>query len=248
MMYWKIENKTWITEYSSPYPISRCEYIQGEYSPELDRDTKGELSVYFRDGRVIKHKIYIDLYVRQFGISVSLDGSTLFIPSWYGRLKAVDIISGKVKWRSVKGAGEIIVDTNYIYCLSREKTLYKLNITNGSIVDKTSAHKALYNISPRYLLSRCSEDKWIVISKENLTVTDSFVNENMLRSPIKDVFARDTGLCVLEASCDQGGNVVHSMQSYDIALHAKLLCDIVQDEIDCRLDCISSIYGISESN
>ena len=245
MIYWKTENKTWITQYPSLYPISKIEYIQGEYSPELDRDTKGDLSIYFRDGRIIKHKIYIDLYVRQFGFSISLDGTTLFIPSWVGRLKAIDINSGKVKWRSVKGSGRVIVDNSYIYCLSRKKTLYKLNITNGDIVDKTKGYKTIYDISPGYLLSRSADDRWIVISKEDLTVTESFINEDMLHSPIMDVFAYNTSLYVLEASCNQSGEVIYRNKIYDIPLQAKILRDISPNEIDSRLKCIRNIYCIS---
>ncbi len=242
MIYWKTENKTWITEYSSLYPISRIEYIQGEYSPELDRDTKGELTVYYRDGSVIEHKIYIDLYVRQFGFSISLDGTTLFIPSWEGRLKAIDINSGKVKWRSVKGSGRVIVDNSYIYCLSREKTLYKLNIANGNIVDKTKGYKDIYDISPGYLLSRSAGDRWIVISKEDLTVIESFINDDMLHSPIMDVFAYNTGLYVLEASCNQTGVVEYHLKSYSVLLHDMILNDIVPNHVDCRIDCIRCLY------
>ncbi len=245
MIYWKTENNTWITEYSSLYPISRIEYIQGEYSPELDRDTKGELTIYYRDGSVIEHKIYIDLYVRQFGFSISLDGTTLFIPSWEGRLKAIDINSGKVKWRSLKGSGRVIVDNSYIYCLSKQKTLYKLNIANGDIVDKTKGYKDIYDISPGYLLCRSVDDRWIVLSKEDLTVIESFINDDMLHSPIMDVFAYNIGLYVLEASCNQSGEVIYRKKIYDIPLQAKILGDISPNEIDSRLKCIRNIYCIS---
>ncbi len=243
MIYWKTENNTWITEYSSLYPISRTEYIQGEYSPELDRDTKGELTVYYRDRSVIEHKIYIDLYVRQFGFSISLDGTTLFIPSWEGRLKAIDINSGKVKWRSVKGSGRVIVDNSYIYCLSKQKTLYKLNIANGDIVDKTKGYKDIYDISPSYLLSRSFDDRWTIISKDDFTVIESFINEEMLNSPIQDVFVCDDRLYVLEASLDSFGEMYYRVKLYNMSLHVKLLNDIDCGTIRHRIDCIRGVYG-----
>lgn len=241
MNYIKRENNKFICEYSYPSCVERSEYIRGDYSPELDRDEKGELRFYMRNGQVITYKMYIDYtYVRQFGITVDTAGLMFLIPSWEGNLKAYSLRTGNVWWKAgIKRTGNIYHYMASVICLSNYDTLYKLEFETGKIIMKKKASK-VFDISRSCLLCLSPEGKWEIISKNDFSVIQTFENEDLKNSPIQDVFVYKEGLYALEA-CN--GYSDYSIKALDTRLDQRIIEDYNHKTAKSRIEIIRKLYG-----
>ena len=241
MNYIKRENNKFICEYSYPACVERSEYIRGEYSPELDRDEKGELRFYMRNGNVITYNMYIDfVYVRQFGITLDNAGLMFLIPSWEGNLKAYSLRTGNVWWKAnIKRTSRIFHYMNSFICLANENTLYKLDIENGKAILKKNVSWNVYDISYSYLLC-LSPDKWEIISKDDFSVIQVFENEYLKNSPVQDVFVYKEALYALE-TCS--GYSDYSIKMLDTRLDQRVIEDYNRKTAESRVDIIRKLYG-----
>lgn len=245
MNYIKRESNKFICEYTYPNSVIRSEYIRGGYSPELDRDEKGELCLYLQNGKVITYKMYIDYtYVRQFGITVDTAALMFFIPSWEGNLKAYSLRTGKVWWRSnVKKAGKVFHYMNSVICLSNYNTLYKLNIENGKVTAKKKVTN-VFDISYSYLLCLSPAGKWEITSKDDLSVIQSFEDKDMTALPLADVFVYKDSLFLLESGCDDLGYIQHRIKKHSLNLDNRVTDDNMAKEIsESRVETIRKLYG-----
>jgi hypothetical protein len=87
----------------------------------------GICTIYFYDKPPKKINIGCEVYNRQYGISISENGSNLFFGSWGKGLLAYDIESGKLLWKSSdRKIRHIFVYTVYLIALS----LHQLNIAD----------------------------------------------------------------------------------------------------------------------
>lgn len=246
MQYIKKENNKFICEYPYPNCIERSEYIRGDYSPELDRDEKGELRFYMRNGKIITYNMYIDYtYVRQFGITVDNAGLMFLIPSWEGNLKAYSLRTGKVWWKAnIKRTSRIFHYMNSFICLANENTLHKLDIENGKTLLKKKVSWDVYDISYSYLLCLSPDKKWEIVSKKDFSVIQTFENEDMIHSPKTDFFVYEDHLYMLEASAAPNGYMKYSIKKYNIDLDQRVTGDNNSKELqESKVEIIRRLYG-----
>lgn len=94
---------------------------------------EGLCSVYFCDGRVHTLTTVADVYNRQFGIPVSLDGKVLFVSSWETGLHAYSVATGEEIWhfKSTR-IKAVYVAEKYVVAIRYGESILKLNIADGT--------------------------------------------------------------------------------------------------------------------
>lgn len=131
------------------------------------------VTVSFRDGREAKWECkYLDAYHRQFGVSVSRDGSRVFVQTWEMGVLCFDSGTGERIWKtkSRRGVTTLVVNENTLCVHRHEYALQLLDMETGEVIaEKRPANSWGADIlTDRYLLCRTTARKWEIVCTEDL--------------------------------------------------------------------------------
>ena len=143
------------------------------------------VTVSFRDGGEARWECkYLDGYHRQFGVSVSRDGSRVFAQTWEMGVLCFDSRTGQRLWKtkSRRGVTTMVANEKTLCCHRHEYALQLLDMETGEVlVEKRPAKSWGADIlTERYLLCRTTARKCEIICTEDLRVVASLTRSELL--------------------------------------------------------------------
>lgn len=132
-------------------------------------------TVYFRNKTSKTLKVNCSVYNSQYGVSVSNDGTKLFVGDWERGLSAYGIQSGEQLWRFKPGRiRNILVFPKYLVVARAYKEVAKIDIETGkmsaSIRSGTIEH--IFHLSASYIFADTISGKHCVIDIEKMVIIE----------------------------------------------------------------------------
>ena len=118
-----------------------------------------------------------DIYHWQYGIPVSLDGSTLFKGNWEDGVYAINAADGSVKWHYQQTKIEwVIAYPSYLIAIKSGASVIKLDIQTGAVVDeiRSAAIERCFALKNPYLLIDRIKGKLSLLDTEKMDVIRSY--------------------------------------------------------------------------
>ena len=142
-------------------------------------EMNNEVTVYFSDGTKAEWiSDYMDVYIAQFGIAISDDGTKIFAQTWENGLYCLDARTGERIWRTKSRAGitNIYVNHDTICAHKHEKALQLLDIHTGEVLKEKKPATAwgFYAVDHTRILCKVTARKWEVIDSTTLETLDTF--------------------------------------------------------------------------
>jgi hypothetical protein len=180
------------------------EIIQKRTINKLFCDYNGICTIYFYDKSPKELNVGCSVYNRQYGLQISEDEHNLFVGSWEKGLRAYDIESGSLLWKSSdRKIRYIFVYTTYLIALKANGAVFKYDINNGTKIGeiKSGSIEDMYDLGFPYIYVDAVKGKQSIIDVEKMLVvkkySEKIVNPfNYLSVSIKDIVLRDNVLTI----------------------------------------------------
>lgn len=196
-----------------------CRYEEGRIEKlHLDlrsADPPTVVTVSFRDGSEACWECkYLDAYHRQFGVSVSRDGSRVFAQTWEMGVLCFDSRTGERLWKtkSRRGVTTMVANEKTVCCHRHEYALQLLDIETGEVLAEKRPAKSWGAdiLTERYLLCRTTARRWEIICTEDLRVMASLTRSELLavEAKLKAAAPAEAGNWCFRGSAYDGKNLL----------------------------------------
>ena len=164
----------------------------------------GSCTVYFKDGSRKDHMIGCEVFNRQYGIPVSLDGKMLFLGSWEKGLTAYDTVTGEKKWRYRPARIRFIfVYSDFLVVCRGNASLLKIDLHTGEVLweQKSGTLEHIYRLDDRYIYAETLRGKHCVLDVTTMEVVKKYppktVNpSNCLSHVIREAYLQEGRLYI----------------------------------------------------
>ena len=171
------------------YRTMTCRYENGGIKTIHLEFPSGDLptivTVSFRDGGEARWECkYLTSYHRQFGVSVSRDGSRVFAQTWEMGVLCFDSRTGQRLWKtkSRRGVTTMVVNEKTLCCHRHEYSLQLLDMETGEVIAEKRPAKGWGAdvLTERYLLCQTTARRWEIICTEDLRVAAVLTRNELL--------------------------------------------------------------------
>lgn len=159
------------------------------------------VTVSFRNCETYRwHCKYLNSYIMQMGVSVSGDGSKVFVQTWDMGILCYDSRTGERLWktRSRRGVTTLVVNEKTLCCHRHEYSLQLIDIETGEVLkEKRPANSWGADIlDEHHILCQVTAKRWEVIRTDDLEVVDSFAHKplfSQIEEKLKPYTSEDDG-------------------------------------------------------
>jgi hypothetical protein len=144
---------------------------------KVENAPTGQINVYFRDGS--SKSVLPELKsIAQgpYGLTVSLDGKTLFVASWYTGVDAYDIDTGRRRWHyRITRTIQLIAYAGYIIVVKDLKALLKIDIESGSLLGTFGGYiESIWPLPRPYIVVNSLRGKISIFDTEKMCIAKSY--------------------------------------------------------------------------
>ena len=145
-------------------------------------DNGSWVTVSFRNGEVYKwHCKYLSCYTMQMGVSVSRDGSKVFVQTWEMGILCYDSRTGERLWktRSRRGVTTVVVNEKTLCCHRHDYSLELIDIETGEVLREKRPAKSWGAdiLDEHHILCQVTAKRWEIIRTDDLEVVDTFAHK-----------------------------------------------------------------------
>ena len=170
-----LKDQPWVYLYSNG-EIESSQIIFAE------NGSQNTVSIRYKSGQTYSWiNKYISSYIDQFGISVSFDGTMVFIQTWENGLFALNAKTGEQIWRtkSRRGITDVFVNDDTIAVHQHDYAMQLLNINTGEVIKEKRPATAwgFTSLDNKHIICQVTPKKWEIIETETLDVKESFTHK-----------------------------------------------------------------------
>lgn len=138
---------------------------------DRDKAALGTVEVRFRNNECYcwMTKYTEEVYLGQFGIAVSHDGSAVFLQTWDRGLHCLDAKTGERIWWKRYGATNLFVMEDTLVCQRPYKLLQLLDIKTGDLIKERHVSSwGFTSLNHKYIICQTRSNKWEILEAATL--------------------------------------------------------------------------------
>ena len=138
-----------------------------------------DVTVWFQDGTVAQWNAkWLTSYIKQFGVTVTLDGKYIFVQTWENGLFCLDSRTGEKLWRtkSKRGITSLFLNEKTLLIHQRNHALQLVDIHSGEVIREKRPATAwgFTAIDHNHIICQVTARRWEVIHGETMDVVQTF--------------------------------------------------------------------------